>query len=153
MSYFRPEAVLPDGRPTISMTGPESRVHILVVEDDLDLRDSLIEVLEEAGYVAAGAGDGREALRQLSTAKRPPDLILLDLQMPNMNGVEFRNEQKKLGELSKIPIAVVSADANAPEKAKAIEARALLRKPLRVAQLLTVIPQVVGAARAGEVAE
>ena len=70
-----------------------------------------------------------------------------------MNGIEFRDEQKKLGELAKIPIAVVSADPDATEKARAIEARALLRKPLRVSQLLAVIPQVVGAARAGERAE
>ncbi len=117
------------------------------------MRDSLIEVLEEAGYVAMGAEDGRAALEQLSAARRPPDLILLDLQMPNMNGLEFRDEQKKLGALAKIPIAVVSADPNASEKARAIDARALFRKPLRVSQLLAVIPQVVGAARAGEVAE
>lgn len=135
------------------MFGSEPRVHILVVEDDVDLRDSLIEVLEEAGYVAMGAEDGRAALEQLSAARRPPDLILLDLQMPNMNGLEFRDEQKKLGALAKIPIAVVSADPNASEKARAIDARALFRKPLRVSQLLAVIPQVVGAARAGEVAE
>lgn len=135
------------------MIGSESRVHILVVEDDLDLRDSLVEVLVDAGYVAHGACDGREALRQLSTARHPPDLILLDLQMPNMNGIEFRDEQKKLGALAKIPIAVVSADPNATEKARAIEARALIRKPLRVSQLLAVIPQVVGAARAAERAE
>ena len=64
------------------MTGSASRVHILVVEDDLDLRDSLVEVLVEAGYDADGVGDGREALRRLSLARRPPDLILLDLQMP-----------------------------------------------------------------------
>ena len=135
------------------MIGSEPSVHILVVEDDVDLRDSLIEVLEQAGYVVRGAEDGRAALRQLSAARRPPDLILLDLQMPNMSGSEFRDEQKKLGELAKIPIAVVSADPNASEKAKAIDARALLRKPLRVAQLLALIPQVVGAARAGERAE
>ncbi|HTQ05632.1 MAG TPA: response regulator [Polyangiaceae bacterium] len=132
------------------MSRSESRVHILVVEDDLDLRDSLIEVLEEAGYVAAGAEDGREALRQLSLMRRLPDLILLDLQMPNMNGMEFRDEQKKVGALAQIPIAVVSADPDASEKARAIEARALLRKPLKVSQLLTIIPQVVGAASAGE---
>lgn len=135
------------------MIGSAPRVHILVVEDDLDLRDSLVEVLMEAGYDADGVGDGREALRHLSMGRRPPDLILLDLQLPNMNGVEFRDEQRKLGELSKIPIAVVSADPNATEKAKAIEARALLRKPLRVSQLLAIIPQVVGAASAGERAE
>ncbi len=133
------------------MTGSAPRVHILVVEDDLDLRDSLVEVLVEAGYDADGVCDGREALRRLSL--RPPDLILLDLQMPNMNGLEFRDEQKKLGALSKIPIAVVSADPQATEKAKAIQASALLRKPLRVSQLLAVIPQVVGAASAGERAE
>jgi CheY-like chemotaxis protein len=132
------------------MIGSEPRVHILVIEDDLDLRDSLIEVLEGAGYVAVGVADGLEALRQLKGAQRPPDLILLDLQMPNMNGVEFRDEQKKLGELSKIPIAVVSAEPNASEKARAIDAQAFLRKPLRVSQLLAVIPQVIGAARAGE---
>jgi DNA-binding response OmpR family regulator len=135
------------------MTGSAPRVHILVVEDDLDLRDSLVEVLMEAGYVADGVGDGREALRWLSAGRHPPDLILLDLQLPNMSGVEFRDEQRRLGALSRIPIAVVSADPSAVEKARAIEARVLLRKPLRVSQLLAVIPQVIGAASAGERAE
>jgi CheY-like chemotaxis protein len=135
------------------MTRSGAGVHILVVEDDLDLRDSLVEVLLDAGYDADGVGDGREALRRLSGPRRRPDLILLDLQLPNMNGGEFRAEQKKLGELSNIPIAVVSADPNAPEKARALDASACFRKPLKVSQLLAVIPQVLGAASAGERAE
>jgi two-component system, chemotaxis family, chemotaxis protein CheY len=135
------------------MSRSDAPVHILVVEDDHDLRDSLIEVLEEAGYSVVGARDGLQALSQLQSGTRLPDLILLDLQMPNMSGPEFRDEQRKLGELSKIPIAVVTADPDATRKARAIEARVLLRKPLRVSQLLAAIPQVVGTASADERAE
>src|SRR5258706_9858128 len=110
------------------------RSHILVVDDDRDLRESLIEALEDEGYSVASAPDGQHALFYLRTSKRP-DLILLDLQMPIMNGIEFRQEQLKNSELAAIPVAVLTADPDGRDKVAALSTAAFLRKPLNMAQL------------------
>ena len=74
--------------------GPKGRPQILVVEDDPDAREALIDVLEISGYSAEPAGNGREAIDLLRRSSLP-SLIILDLQMPVMNGWEFRAAQKK----------------------------------------------------------
>jgi CheY-like chemotaxis protein len=118
------------------------RLHILVVEDDQDLRDTLTEALEQEGYAVTPARDGAEALSQLKSLRQPPDLILLDLQMPNMNGVEFRGEQLKIKELAGIPVALLTADSEGEQKAASMKT-AFLRKPLKLPQLLSAIPRVI----------
>ena len=129
------------------------RTHVLVVEDDRDLRDSLLEVLEEAGYSSTGAEDGLAALAHLQAEARRPDLILLDLQMPRMDGPSFRAAQLKLPALANIPVVIVTANADAAQQGRLLGARAVLRKPLKLPQLLELIPQVVGAASVGEGSE
>jgi CheY-like chemotaxis protein len=118
------------------------RLHILVVEDDQDLRDTLTEALEQEGYAVTPARDGVEALSQLKSLRQRPDLILLDLQMPNMNGVEFRGEQLKIKELADIPVALLTADTEGEQKAASMNT-AFLRKPLKLPQLLSAIPRVI----------
>lgn len=119
------------------------RAHILVVDDDPDLRETLQDVLEELGYAVTSAKDGADALRQLLAAKERPSLILLDLQMPNMDGAEFRAAQLKLSEIADIPVAVLSGDTDARGKAAALNTVACLEKPLKLLQLLTTIPRVM----------
>jgi CheY-like chemotaxis protein len=128
----------------------QERVHILVVEDDEDLRDTLREVLEEVGYSVAAAEDGAVALAQLRSNARRPQLILLDLQMPNMNGAEFREEQLKAADLAGIPVAVLTADHDGRRKAAALNTAACLSKPLKLLELLRLIPQLTVPAGAGE---
>lgn len=113
--------------------------HILLVEDDRDIRDSVVEVLEEEGYSVAVASDGLEALRRLREGPRPPDLILLDLMMPNMNGFQFREEQLKVPEHAKIPVAVLTAHGDAHGKAKAMGVAGVLRKPVKIQALLDLV--------------
>ena len=125
------------------------RVHILVVEDDQDLRETLMEALEQEGYEVSTARDGADALSRLRGGQLRPDLILLDLQMPNMNGVEFRGEQLKIAEIANIPVAILTADSEGEKKAAALKT-AFLRKPLRLPQLLSAIPEVLGPARPAE---
>ncbi|HEV8547524.1 MAG TPA: response regulator [Polyangiaceae bacterium] len=117
--------------------------HILVVEDDQDLRETLTEVLEGAGYTVARARDGLDALSHLGSALRRPDLILLDLQMPNMNGLEFRTVQMKQADLADIPVAILTADVRGLEEASLLKPAALLRKPVKLPQLLKLIPEVI----------
>jgi len=81
---------------------------IMVIDDDPDIRSALSEVLQEEGYRVRAVADGREALSSLS-AEELPDLILLDLMMPIVDGWTFRAEQMMNPKLASIPVIVVTA--------------------------------------------
>jgi len=110
--------------------------HILIVDDDLDIREGLSEVLEERGYAILSAANGREALEGLRSGSRPC-VILLDLMMPVMDGYEFRAEQRKDPALASIPVVIITAGA--ADQREEIEASAVLRKPLDLRELVDVI--------------
>jgi CheY-like chemotaxis protein len=115
--------------------------HVFVVEDDRDIRESVVEVLEDEGYVVSSASDGQEGLLILRHARPKPDLILLDLMMPIMNGFQFREEQRKDPELSAIPVVVITADVNARAKAESLGAAGFVQKPVKIQPLLDIIEQ------------
>lgn len=119
--------------------------HILVVDDDLDIRESMIEVLEEGGYSACGAGNGVEALAYLNGDSPRPDLIILDLMMPVMDGLQFREAQLKLERCAAIPVAVFTADWSARQRAPEWGAVGWIRKPLKLQTLLDFVERVVSA--------
>lgn len=106
--------------------------NILLVEDDSDLADVIVEVLRTEGYRVSYAPDGRAALKLLKE-QEVPDLILLDLMMPNMNGWEFREAQMRDARIAKIPVVVLSATG---ERARPIDAALVLRKPVTLETLL-----------------
>ena len=112
---------------------------VLVVEDDPDLREMFAEVLETAGYQVAVAADGREALQHLHVTQRKPSLILLDLRMPNMDGVEFRQLQIADGALAQIPVLVTTADGRVHETVATMDVAGVLPKPLRRADLVAAV--------------
>jgi two-component system response regulator MprA len=117
---------------------------VLVVDDDRDIREAMADALEAEGYRVATASDGLDALRWLRS--QPDDaslasLILLDLMMPNMDGVAFRREQSLDRKLRSIPVVLLSADMSVREKARAIEAAAYVMKPVELEVLLEVIQQ------------
>ena len=128
------------------MSAAQTGHHILVVEDDRDISDSVREVLEDEGYTVAVAGDGAEALQHLHGGSPPPDIILLDLMMPNMNGSEFRAEQLKMSAYARIPVAIISADAEAGKKASALAAAGWIRKPVKIKALLELVAEILGSA-------
>ncbi len=82
---------------------------VLVIEDDPDTCACLALALALEGYAVSQAQDGREGLRE--AAEHRPDLILLDLMMPKMNGWQFRAAQKKDPALADIPVIITSAVA------------------------------------------
>jgi CheY-like chemotaxis protein len=116
---------------------------ILLVEDDADIRESVKEVLEDEGYTLAEAGNGREALEQLRTASALPDLILLDLMMPTMNGIEFQQELVLNPAWAEIPIVVLSADADARVKAEVIRAADVIDKPVELDRLFQTVARTI----------
>jgi two-component system cell cycle sensor histidine kinase/response regulator CckA len=113
---------------------------LLVVEDDLDIREALDGLLSLEGFRVQGCSNGREALEWLHAAPRP-DLILLDLMMPVMDGWQFRVIQKDDPRLSTIPVLALSADATS--KAAAIDADAYLKKPVDYETLIDTIDRLL----------
>ena len=85
-------------------------VNVLVVEDETDLRELIVDEVESMGHRATTARDGKEALQCLT--RMQPQLILCDINMPNMNGYEFRRTLgDKFPHLSRVPFVFVSAYA------------------------------------------
>lgn len=108
---------------------------ILIVEDDQNLRDSLQMVLEAEGYHVLTASNGKEALELLPKLE-PPGLILLDLTMPVMSGLEFL-EAFCVHSSSSIPVIVVSAVAEVTEIPKFVTA--VVHKPYDIDFLLGLV--------------
>lgn len=86
---------------------------VLVVEDDDDLRSIFCSLLEVEGFLHSEAANGRAALEEM--AKNKPDLILLDLMMPEMDGFEFVDEVRANAQWRNIPVVVVTAKALTPD--------------------------------------
>ena len=113
---------------------PRAKV-ILLVEDDIDVRATVRDLLAEEGYAVVVMRNGAEALAYLKRTTMLPDLILLDLLMPVMDGWQFRAEQKRDNRLSVIPVVVYSAHgARQP-----IDAAAVLAKPVGLNDLLKTV--------------
>lgn len=108
-------------------------VSVLVVDDESDIREAVAEVLADEGYVVHGAGDGAEALRKARAVH--PDIVLLDLMMPGMNGWEFRAAQKGDPELSDIPVVVLSALG----RVAGMDAAGFIQKPFDLDELLDAV--------------
>lgn len=108
---------------------------VLVVDDDPAQRDGLAEVLETRGYSVAQAANGWEAL-ELAIAERPT-MILLDLNMPVMDGWEVLHALKGSGSLRNIPVVVLTGDPDAPNDIT------LMAKPYGIDQLLGHVARVL----------
>ena len=113
---------------------------ILVVEDDNSIRELLVELLQSEGYHVSSAVNGLEGLKYLQTQSNP-DLILIDLMMPVMDGYSFRSEQLKNPDWAKIPVVVMSAEANAKEKMRSYDISAFLSKPVELDTILKTVEQ------------
>ena len=113
---------------------------ILVVDDNDDVRDAMIAALQVAGYEAEGAENGAVALRRLRDEGLRPGLILLDLMMPEMDGLEFRERQLRYAELAQIPVVIISAFGR-QTAVRALGVADYLAKPIDVQRLLDVVAQ------------
>ena len=86
---------------------PEGQKKILVVDDEPDARDFFITVLEDNGYATVSARDGNEALQRLEEGL--PDLVTLDITMPEESGIRFYRNLKDDPDLASVPVVVVTA--------------------------------------------
>ena len=127
------------GNGGIPMKDTYSGKRILVVEDDRFIRESIIEVLEEEGYLVHGVPNGQDAISFLKSTSPLPCLILLDLMMPVMNGWELQNQIKNDVRFKSIPIVVVTADVNAQKNADSVKVEGWVRKPIEIETLLKTV--------------
>jgi CheY-like chemotaxis protein len=109
---------------------------VLVVEDDHDSRDAIVELLRMEGYEAEGAGDGVQALDVLREGRFRPDVILLDLYMPTMNGQELRAALQSEARWKHIPVIFCTGTLATSPEPGAFET---LEKPVDVGTLLAVV--------------
>jgi CheY-like chemotaxis protein len=115
-------------------------VIVLVVDDDADARDTLRDALEDEGYVVLTAASGSEALATLEHTR--PDVMLLDMMMPQTSGNSVHEQLQKRPELAAIPTVAVTAEpSRAPIGMPALE------KPIRLRKLLELVALCCDAAR------
>src|SRR3954468_13346354 len=109
----KPEILSAPGGNTGAARGPSGSPPSVValIEDDDDIREALESLLSHAGYRVLPYASAEVALRDMEGG-RHPDLILLDLMMPGMNGWQFRVEQRKRPALTNIPVIALSADVS-----------------------------------------
>jgi CheY-like chemotaxis protein len=115
-----------------SGVGPIRRDNILLIDDEEDIREAVREVLEDHGYCVRVASNGKEALEFL-VKREVPSLILLDLNMPEMDGFEFLKEIRKKRDLAKIPVLVLTASG---EKSRFAKVEGVITKPIELEVLL-----------------
>ncbi len=125
-------------------TGQEKRVgdvdrkRVLVIDDDLPLRGMLAAALRQHGFQVLLAGDGEEGQRALTI--HHPEVILLDLAMPKMNGWDFLQRLKETGHLGSARIIVLSAHLRVePQAILQMGVSAILPKPFNLPELIDLI--------------
>ncbi|MBV9254613.1 MAG: diguanylate cyclase [Actinobacteria bacterium] len=114
---------------------PNPRPLVAVVEDSIVVRSVLAQHLADRGYEAIEACDGEEALRLFE--ERPPDVVLLDVNMPGMSGYEVLDEMKRTPALEKIPVIILTVRQSAEDAIRGLElgAHDYLRKPVQPVEL------------------
>jgi chemosensory pili system protein ChpA (sensor histidine kinase/response regulator) len=132
---------------------PEARVEpqtctVLVVDDSLSMRHVLSTTIRKAGWNVLQARDGLDALEVVHRAAQPPHAILLDIEMPRMDGYEFLSTIRAVPAYARLPIVMLTSRGSEKhrDKAKALGATAYLVKPFRDDVLIETITRVVHAA-------
>jgi two-component system OmpR family response regulator len=125
---------MPSAHVQESSIGP---AHVLVVDDELTLRDLLHDVLVEAGFRVHCADSGRRALKMLDRFR--PDVILVDLMMPDMDGWTFARACRSADRASAPGIIVMSAAADAQIAAGVLDVEGWIQKPFDLEQLVELV--------------
>jgi CheY-like chemotaxis protein len=119
---------------------------VLVVDDEALIALALAAALEDAGYRVATAANGRQGLERLAESPRP-DLVLLDVMMPVMNGAAMRAAMAADPALRAIPVIVLSSLPEEAVRARVDGAAAVLRKPYTAEQVIGAIERALGGTR------
>src|SRR5438045_1217303 len=116
--------------------------YILVIDDDEAVRGFLSSLLEDEGYPVRNAGDAYEATEAVSAES--PGLLLLDLMMPGVSGVEFLARLRRDDRWATLPVIIISAHPRMREIARELQVAAALAKPFDFTVLLNHVSQILG---------
>jgi CheY-like chemotaxis protein len=130
-----------EGTPPIVATEPR---RLLLIEDDFALRAHLAELLMQEGYYVGCAADGSEAVRRLQREPLPA-AILLDIMLPRVNGVEFREAQMRTAGLRGIPTIAITSMRNT-EQLERLGFAAIFAKPIDFETLTETLARVLSPA-------
>ena len=125
------------------MVTVETGRRVLLVDDELTIRDALSDLLELEGFEVERAADGAEALEKLRL--QCPDLIVLDLMMPRMNGWDLLDLRRNELLCADAPVIVMSAHRQMKASVQPFNVAAALEKPFDVDDLLRAIDRVLSA--------
>jgi CheY-like chemotaxis protein len=114
--------------------------HILVVDDDLAIRQAITMILESEDYTVVSAADGVEALERI--AELNPAVVLLDLQMPVLTGWDVMTRLREAG--ATVPVVVMTAAYRAQAEAATYHAAGYLAKPFELEDVLSVVGRLTG---------
>ena len=115
------------------------RRHVLVVDDDPAIRQLVTMALEDEGYEAVTARDGQDALEQLERMEgAPPDVIILDMNMPRVDGWEFARLYRQ-SDLPRAPIVVLTAAKDVAQRCADVRADGCIGKPFDLDDLLAAV--------------
>lgn len=131
----------PQNSPRAKRLADVDKKRVLVIDDDLPLRGMLAAALRQHGFKVLLAGDGAEGQRALTIHN--PDVVLLDLAMPDVNGWDFLQRLQETGHLGRVPIIVVSAHLHVdPQAILQMGVKAILPKPFNLPELIDVIEHI-----------
>ena len=125
--------------PDVPVGGAGRATRVLLVEDDPDQREVAADLLRLEGFEVATAENGLDALLHLRNGPVLPDVVLLDLEMPVMDGREFRARQLDDPSARSVPVVVLSSASS-----EGVEAAASLEKPCSPNRLIGVLRAVAG---------
>lgn len=116
---------------------------IMIVDDSASLRQVVCMALQDAGYATIEAGDGKEALGKLDSTKI--SLVICDVNMPNMDGITFVKELKKLPNHKFTPVIMLTTETQEAKKqeGQAAGAKAWVVKPFQPAQMVQAVAKLI----------
>jgi len=143
LSRLTEDSVEPDTREWNAQDALKAPLSVLIVEDDHYSRKSLTRLLEHAGYAVTAVHDGRDALT--AVAKSVPTLVLLDLMLPGIDGVEVLRRLRKDFNRDALPVIVLSGDVLGERSThlRALDVNGLLTKPVDFDELLKLLSRVL----------
>lgn len=117
---------------------------ILVIDDDADLRETLVDLLSDRGFEVVAAEHGAAALQIAQQRNLRPDVILLDMMMPVMDGPTFAAERTKAPRLATVPVIALTAHRDCAWAARQVGAVVCLSKPIKLEKLVAAIESAAG---------